>query len=162
MYNWTVRSPQPHPAADAAAAHPALTRRLGYLLKHAQLRFQSLQHPALAPLKLDGRLLAVLVLIGEEGPALQQRLAARLGVDRTTMVALVDALETRGLVARRRDAADRRGHLVGLTAAGQKVLARGLRASDDVERRYLAPLSDDDKVTFLRLLSKVVIDSGEE
>jgi DNA-binding MarR family transcriptional regulator len=148
---------KPQTTAGAVAAPPDLASRLGYLLKHAQLRFQSLQHPALAPLNITGRLLAVLVLIGDEGPALQQRLSARLGVDRTTMVALVDALETGGLVARRRDTADRRGHLVGLTSAGQTVLDRGLRASDDVERSFLAPLSADERVTFRRLLSKLVI-----
>jgi len=47
----------------------------------------------------------VLTLIESEGPASQQRLADRVGVDRTTMVALVDALEEKGLVNRLRDPA---------------------------------------------------------
>jgi DNA-binding MarR family transcriptional regulator len=159
VYTPLMPLPRPADASTGTAAIPAgPVRRLGYLLKRAQLRFQSLQQPALAPLGLDGRLLAVLAMIGEEGPALQQRLSARLGVDRTTMVAHVDALEVGGLVERRRDPRDRRGHLVGLTPMGQKVLARGLRASNDIERTFLAPLSATQQRRFLDLLSRVATD----
>lgn len=90
--------PRSQPASAPPAAPLALATRLGYLLKHAQLRYQSLQYPALNPMGLDGRLLAVLVLVAGEGPALQQRISARLKVDRTTMVGLIDALEERGFV----------------------------------------------------------------
>lgn len=67
-------------------APPAVTRRLGYLLKHAQLRLAELAEPLYAPLGVTGRQLALLTLFGA-GPALsQQDGAARLGIDRTTMV----------------------------------------------------------------------------
>jgi DNA-binding MarR family transcriptional regulator len=68
--------------------------------------------------------------------------AGRLGVDRTTMVAVLDALEHKGLVIRHPDAADRRRNVVELTEAGRRALAGGTRAYDDAERKYLAPLGE--------------------
>ncbi|HYB25115.1 MAG TPA: MarR family transcriptional regulator [Solirubrobacteraceae bacterium] len=137
-------------------ATPEVGESLGYLLKHAQQRYQTIQRPALAAFGLDGRLLAVLVVVGREGPALQQRLAERLGVDRTTMVALIDALELSQLVKRRRDPADRRGQLVLLTAKGTKLLPRALEAVAGVEDDFLAGLSSPEQREFRRLLAKAV------
>jgi DNA-binding MarR family transcriptional regulator len=155
--------PQPpaakHAAESSEESPPAvLARRMGFLLKHAQLRYQAIQQPALAPFDLDGRRLAVLVLLDAEGPSLQARLSERLGVDRTTMVALIDSLEAIGLVNRRRDPVDRRGHRVGMTAAGAEVLGRALDAVDAVERDFLLPLSREERAQFQSLLARLVLD----
>jgi len=50
---------------------------------------------ALAPFDIDARDLGVLLAIDSIEPASQQQIAQRLGVDRTTMVAMIDALEAR-------------------------------------------------------------------
>jgi DNA-binding MarR family transcriptional regulator len=120
---------------------PELTGRLGYLLKHARLRLGELTAAALAPYGLDGRELAVLLVLASGEPASQQEAARRLDIDRTTMVALVDALEAKGLVARHPHAADRRKNVVELTAGGSVTLRAATRASDEAERRFLAPLT---------------------
>jgi DNA-binding MarR family transcriptional regulator len=120
---------------------PELTGRLGYLLKHARLRLSELSAAALAPYGLDGRELAALLVLASGEPASQQEAARRLDVDRTTMVALVDALEGKGLVARHPHARDRRKNVVELTATGSATLRAASRASDDAERRFLAPLT---------------------
>ena len=119
---------------------PGPRARLGYLLKHAQLRMAELNTAALAPFGVDGRELGVLLVLAGEEPASQQQVARRLGVDRTTMVALLDALEAKGLVSRHPDEADRRRNVVELTEAGQDTLRRGTEASDAAERAFLAPL----------------------
>jgi DNA-binding MarR family transcriptional regulator len=118
-----------------------LSRRLGYLLKHAQLRMTELTTNALAPCGIDGRELGVLLVLASREPASQQQAAQRLGIDRTTMVAMVDTLEGKGLVSRHPDADDRRRNVVELTVAGQDTLRRATEASDDAEREFLAPLS---------------------
>lgn len=120
---------------------PELHRRLGYLLKHARLRMTELTTKALAPYGIDGRELAVLLVLSGGGPSSQQQAAQRLGIDRTTMVAMLDTLEGKGLVARHPDADDRRRNVVELTAAGQDTLRRATTASDAAEREFLAPLS---------------------
>jgi len=128
-------------AAAAAERSPELTSRLGYLLKHAQLRLAELTTAALEPFGLNGRELAVLIVLAEGEPASQQEAARRLGIDRTSMVAFLDTLEEKGLVERRPHAHDRRRNAVELTTAGRETMRAARRAGDEAERRFLAPLS---------------------
>jgi DNA-binding MarR family transcriptional regulator len=114
--------------------------RVGYLLKHAMLRYLERSTAALAPFGIDGRELAVLARVDAPEPLSQQQLAARLEVDRTTMVALVDALEGKGLVARRPHPDDRRKNAVELTDAGRRTLAEAGAAADAAQAEFLAPL----------------------
>jgi len=142
---------------QVAEGRPAeLTARLGYLLKHAQLRLAELNAQALAPYGITGRELAVLVVLGAGEPPSQQQAAVRLGIDRTTMVGFVDTLEGKGLVARRADPDDRRRNVVALTAEGRDVLRRATKASDEAERRFLAPLSRTAAEQLRRALRQVV------
>lgn len=119
---------------------PALSGRLGYLLKHAQLRMAELSTKALASYGINGRELAVLAVLAGHEPSSQLQVAQRLSVDRTTMVALLDTLEDKGLVSRHPHADDRRRNVVELTEKGQDILASATVASDAAERAFLSPL----------------------
>lgn len=134
----------------------ALAGRLGYLLKHVQQSLMLAAAPALAPYGVDGRELAVLAVLGGDLPMSQQEAAEQLGVDRTTMVALVDVLEGRGLVERHRSPQDRRKNIVVLTAAGRRCLTGAGQARDRVERQFLAPLGDAEAARFVRALRTLV------
>jgi DNA-binding MarR family transcriptional regulator len=120
---------------------PTASRRLGYLFKHAMARMEALNVSALAPLGIEPRELGVMFLIGDHEPTSQQQSAQRLGVDRTTMVALIDTLERKGLVTRHPDAADRRRNVVELTGAGRDVLRHATKAGDEAESAFLSPLN---------------------
>lgn len=130
----------------------ALASRLGYLLKHAQQQLMRQAQPAMAPFGVDGRELTVLAVLGAGAALSQQEAAEQLGVDRTTMVALVDALERKALVERRRSQADRRKNIVALTTDGRRTLREAGRARDEVERAFLAPLGEDEAARFVRAL----------
>jgi DNA-binding MarR family transcriptional regulator len=142
-------------AAEPGKA-PELVDRLGYLLKHAQLMLAEHTAGALRPYGISGRELAVLLVLGGREPASQQQAAGRLGIDRTTMVGFVDALENRGLVERHPDANDRRRNVVVLTKAGRDTLRDATQASDDAERRFLAPLSESAAKQLKGSLRKVI------
>jgi DNA-binding MarR family transcriptional regulator len=135
-----------------AGSSEALTSRLGYLLKHAQQRLVLAAGPAMAPYGIDGRELAVMTVLAADYPLAQHEAAERLGVDRTTMVALVDDLEAKGLVERHRSLQDRRKNIVQLTQAGEHCLDGAGRARDEIEREFLAPLGDELGQQFLRAL----------
>jgi DNA-binding MarR family transcriptional regulator len=135
-----------------AGSSEALTSRLGYLLKHAQQRLVLAAGPAMAPYGIDGRELAVMTVLAADYPLSQHEAAERLGVDRTTMVALVDDLEAKGLVERHRSLQDRRKNIVQLTQAGEHCLDGAGRARDEIEREFLAPLGDELGQQFLRAL----------
>jgi DNA-binding MarR family transcriptional regulator len=152
--------------ADAAGAEadersagwpPApLADRLGFLLKHAQLDLAEISGPALAPLGISGREAAVLGVLAEGGSLSQHQAARRLAIDRTTMVALLDGLEAKGLVERRPDPGDRRKNVVELTPAGQQTLRKATEATEDAERRFLAPLGDAGAKRFRDALRSLV------
>jgi DNA-binding MarR family transcriptional regulator len=114
--------------------------RLGYLLKHAYLGYAELSREALAPHQVDGRELAVLTRLAGPEALSQQEAARHLGIDRTTMVALVDGLERKQLVGRRPDPGDRRKNIVELTAAGRATLISATEAADRAERQFLGAL----------------------
>jgi DNA-binding MarR family transcriptional regulator len=119
-----------------------LAGRLGFLLKHAQLQLAELSGAALAPYGINGRHLAVLSVLAGGELLSQQEAARRLAIDRTTMVALIDELEGKRIVARHPHPGDRRKNVVDLTAAGRTLYDKATRASEDAERRFLAPLDD--------------------
>jgi DNA-binding MarR family transcriptional regulator len=136
---------------------PGLGRRLGYLLKHAQLLMAELNAKALAPYGIDARELGVLLVLADREPTSQQQAAQRLGIDRTTMVAMLDTLEGKGLVSRHPDADDRRRNVVELTDTGKDTLRRAAKANDDAEREFLAPLSEQAAQQLRESLQALVI-----
>jgi DNA-binding MarR family transcriptional regulator len=141
---------------SGTAVEELLGTRLGYLLKHAQLRLAEQAGPALLPFGLDARELAVLAVLAAGRPLSQLEAARRLGVDRTTMVALVDALEGKALVERRRSEEDRRRNVVELTERGRRVRADAEAAREAAERAFLAPLGDEDAARLLAALRLLI------
>lgn len=132
---------------------------LGYLLKHAQLRFFELGSVALAPLGINGREAAVLRAIDPGRPISQGEIARAMNVDRTTMVALIDDLQLKGLVQRRPDVDDRRKNVVELTDAGHRVVGQAAEASEQAEREFLDPLSAADAAQFKKTLRALLNDA---
>lgn len=133
-----------------------LSSRLGYLLKHAYLRLTEESARALAPHGIDGRELAVLAVLDAHDELSQLEAAGKLGIDRTTMVTLLDALEDNELVERRRSPQDRRKNIVQLTPAGRERLRDAEFARQEMERRFLAPLSGPDAAILVRALQSLV------
>lgn len=129
-----------------------MSTSLYHLLKHAQLRLADLTGSALAPFGINGRQCAVLIAIDERAPSSQHDIAQRMGVDRTTMVTLVDELEGKGLVERTPDARDRRKNVVALTEAGRATQLGATAAADEAERRFLGPLADDEVARLREML----------
>ena len=124
------------------------------------MRLAELTAPVLEPFGISGRQCAVLLAVNEQAPSSQHDIAQRMGVDRTTMVALVDELEAKGLVQRRPDARDRRKNVVALTEAGRTTLEGATRAVDEAERRFLGPLSDDEAAAFRAALRTAALAHG--
>lgn len=107
---------------------------------------------ALAPGGLRPRHLVVLMLLDDHGPAVQQGLATALSLDPSNVVGLLNELEQRGLVARRRDPVDRRRHIVEIAAEGRKELHDVQRRLARVEDNLLRALSPEERTTLHHLL----------
>jgi DNA-binding MarR family transcriptional regulator len=137
----------------------ALAERLGPLLGRAHDAHRRLSLQALAPLGLSVKAVGAMTVLEAEGPLSQRRLAERQGIDRTTMVAVVDELERLGAVERRRDPGDRRANALRLTASGRRLLARARTAVAAAEEAFLAPLGEQEQRT-LRAALRLLVESG--
>jgi MarR family transcriptional regulator, lower aerobic nicotinate degradation pathway regulator len=71
-------------------------------------------------------------------------------------VGLLDELEQRGMIDRRRDPADRRRHVVKLTAEGKKYLARLRALHESVDDEMLSPLTTEERAQLHSLLHRLV------
>jgi DNA-binding MarR family transcriptional regulator len=88
--------------------------------------------------------LGVLRVIASGEAQSQQEPAAVLGVDRTSMVALLDALERQGIVARSPSEQDRRRNIIALTDHGWEVFRQAESRYSETERDFTATLERPD------------------
>ena len=88
-------------------------------------------------------------------PMRQKDLAAALSLDGSSVVRLLDALATSGLIERREGDPDRRAKTIALTARGQSIIHQVEAVSREVRNATLTGFSDDDLGTATRVLELV-------
>jgi DNA-binding MarR family transcriptional regulator len=133
-----------------------VAHRLGYLLKHALLQYEQLTTAELAPLDISPREWAALNSLYQQHGRSQREVARLLGIDRTTMVALVDELQAKGWVKRLPQPDDRRKNNVSLTRTGRQMAQRGARVIDHCEQQFLAALGPPDAEQLKDALAAVI------
>lgn len=98
--------------------------------------------------------MAVLAALRDFGPASQRELGARLGIDPSDLVTVMDTLVPLGLVERERDSEDRRRYRVAVSPEGRATLEAALREAGEVRDDLLAALDEDERATLHALLRK--------
>lgn len=134
----------------------SLRTRLSFLLGKLYLTSLDIEGTELGQLGVDVKQQAVLTLLAEEGPITQQELGQRIGIDRTTIVTVVDGLEQGGFVERRRSPKDRRAYQLTLTASGSKAQRQGQQLVERAERAALGALTAEERHLLKQLLAKAV------
>lgn len=113
---------------------------------------------ALAPLGLRARDFWLLAIAGA-GNVSQHEVAELCGLDPSSLVAVLDGLESRGWLRRQRNPRDRRIQWVQRTEAGDRLFNRALPRARRAEAQQLAVLSDSHQRQLVAALRKLVMSS---
>ncbi|MGW4530633.1 MarR family winged helix-turn-helix transcriptional regulator [Nocardia sp. NPDC004340] len=142
--------PQRAPLVDSAAF---LFAQLG---SHSAYRFDQL----LGPLGIKPPQYGTLRMLEANDGRTQQQLCDALGIHRNVMVSLIDDLEKRGLVERRKHPADRRAHAVHLLPAGREMIGRAAGLAEQLNAELLEPLEPGDRPKLLAMLQRAAVGNG--
>jgi len=140
---------------------PSLADRSGALLTIAARTGQELAGKRLAPMGLTVRLCGVLILLAK-GPISQQELGEQLGIDRTTIVELIDELEHQGAVVRRRNAADRRSYALVLTPKGRAFQKRAAKAFEAAADEFFDALKPSERRLLSDMMRRLITAADEK
>src|SRR3954454_6964204 len=142
--------------AAHSSAQPPVAEFAGQLLFRLWRASHIRTADALGSVGLTPALFALLNVIGAREGAIQQELGAALGIDRSTMVSLIDQLESEGLAKRRPSATDRRAREVAITPKGRRLLQRARALIARVEDEVLAGLTAKQRHELLTLLRRAL------
>jgi DNA-binding MarR family transcriptional regulator len=111
---------------------------------------------ALESVGLTPPLFALLNVLGARRGAIQQEIGQAMGIDPSTMVSLIDQLESAGLAKRRTHPKDRRAREVSITPKGRRALERARALATKVEDEVLRGLSAAERGQLLTLLRRAL------
>ena len=152
-----MNATEPQIVRSAVVAGPPkeLLSSTTFLLKRLGFSAKDHSHGAFEGTGLSPFHYAVLALLEEDPRETQAAIADALGYDRSHVVRLLDELEERDLVARKRDPEDRRRHVVKMTPEGRKALAKLRGIVSRLEDHFLAPLDRDERAALHALLVRL-------
>jgi DNA-binding MarR family transcriptional regulator len=141
---------------EGALDFGVLPELVGYHLRRAQVHFFADFVRTMAEAQVTPGQFGVLSLIGANPGMTQSALARAVGIERSTMVAVIDALQSRGLVERAPSPVDRRSYALVLTDQGKALLEQLVPMVRGHERRLMRKLTSDEREQLIRLLSKLI------
>lgn len=131
-----------------------------FVLSTLAVSVTELIEAAIAPLGLRMRHYRLIRMLWADGSQRQSAVGAALGIDRTSVVALIDELETAGLVRRERDPDDRRSYCIVLTAKGRRVADKAITKVSSAEATMFGPLSSAEKSALQNLATRLLAAPG--
>jgi MarR family transcriptional regulator for hemolysin len=140
-----------HPSAEAP-----VTEFAGQLLFRLWRASHARAADVLGSVGLTPALFGLLNVIGARQGAIQQELGSAMGIDRSTMVSLIDQLERAGLAKRRPSATDRRAREIAITPKGRRLAQRARQMISQVEDEVLAGLTAAERRELLTLLRRAL------
>lgn len=128
---------------------------IGYHLRKAQTAVFQDFSLSLRDCNITPGQFGVLVLVKANVGLNQTTLGNALGIDRSTVVAVINKLEARGLVERTPALTDRRSYALQLSPQGVKLLRRARNMVAKHEKRISKGLTQSDQVQLIGLLQKL-------
>lgn len=132
---------------------------LGYCLKRAQVRAYEVLATFVDQDSISPARMTALSLIAMHSGVSQSALGKELGINRASVVKVIDALESKSLVERRAIEGDRRSYSLALTASGLSELRTLQEKVRQYEQAIATNLSADERRQLMGLLEKVATNS---
>jgi len=133
---------------------------VGYHLRMAQvMAFRDFDRE-LSDLDITPAVFGVLEILRRNKGLTQSRLALAIGLDRSSLVPLLDKLQKRNVVEREASTKDRRSNHLHLTANGEQLLVEAERRVMLHEKRILARLTKSERQQLINLLTKLAKNSA--
>ena len=126
-----------------------------YQLRRAQIRFFDEFENSMRGVHITPGQFGVIALIAANPGLTQSALARAVGIERSSMVAVIDVLESRRLVERRPSPGDRRSYALVLSTEGSNMLEQLKPMVLEHEKRVTASLDSEERSQLLRILSKL-------
>jgi DNA-binding MarR family transcriptional regulator len=98
--------------------------------------------------------------MGDASGLSQREAADKLGMHTSQLVAIVDEMESLGLVTREANAGDRRTYALHITPKGKEVLTKVVAVSRQHNEALFAALNDDERGTLADLLGRIAEEQG--
>ncbi|MEA2281175.1 MAG: hypothetical protein QOK21_1782 [Solirubrobacteraceae bacterium] len=133
---------------------------MAFLLAQLGAHAASVFADRLLPLDLRPADVGVLSRLARSPGESQRALADALGMHAPRLVALIDDLEQRGLVERRRDPRDRRNYAISLTDAGRRTLRQISAVATQHEQAVTAALGEEERAQLASLLRRIADEQG--
>ncbi len=135
-----------------------LQSRPGFLIRrlhqiHTALFNEEFNETSITPV-----MYSILSTLSQSGPVDQTTLSLAVAIDKTNMVDILDRMRKQGYVRRRTPSADRRVRLTVITEKGQQLLDTWDEKVERAHARTIDALSPQEQVTFMQLLSKIVVE----
>lgn len=136
--------------------------RFGMLLGGVARRWRATLDASLTEAGLSDATWGPLIHIDRSGGGISQKeLAARVGIDGSSLVRLIDILAAREWVERRQDPDDRRSNLLFLTAAGKATVRKIQRILTRLETQMLADFDEAAMEVLTSALERIDARLGE-
>jgi DNA-binding MarR family transcriptional regulator len=150
------RLQQPHSPIDLSP----LAGLIGYMLRRAQIAVFQDFFRTFGEVDIRPAQYSVLAIIERNPGRKQSEVSAALGIKRANFVALLDALERRGLAERRPAAADLRSYALHLTPDGAKLMRKLRQLQMSHERRFIDRIGGRGRDRLIKLLTEIVGDAA--
>ena len=150
----SARRPAEDPTSPLAGL-PERDRRLVESMVHMSLRLRLRGVGLESSTGLAGRELDLVALLVGSGPTSVKSLVADLGLPRSTMTAIVDRLQERGLVLRHPNPQDRRSVVLEATPDAHVALRRYHEGMIGLVEHMNKVLSEEERGEFERALTKM-------
>ena len=146
---------RPAPGPTTGISLGMLTGLLGYHLRRAQIAVFQHFTETMGAVEITPGQFGMLSVINTNRGLSQTQLGHALGIDRSTIVAMIDRLEQRNLVIRAASPTDRRSHALHLSEQGAALL-RQLEDMVRAHERHIAKdMNAEDQAQLIRLLDRI-------